>query len=106
MEMVFPSIPRERVLGAVAEVLEWQMRSEPWAANSVLNACRAWRFAAEGRWSSKTEAAAWARPRSDDPEVVDAALALRLDPNLRRLDSRRVLALLARARRAVAAAGS
>ena len=46
-------------------------------AYSVLNACRAWRFAAEDALGSKLEGAAWARPRWAYPELIDAAVALR-----------------------------
>ena len=44
---------------------------------SVLNACRAWRFAAVDVLGSKLEGAAWVRARWPDPGLIDAAVALR-----------------------------
>jgi hypothetical protein len=44
---------------------------------SVLNACRAWRFAVDDIVGSKLEGAAWARTRWVHPEVIDAAVELR-----------------------------
>ena len=43
----------------------------PLGADAVLNTCRALRFAAEGTWSAKREAGAWA---AGEP-AVRAALA-------------------------------
>jgi hypothetical protein len=96
-ELVGP-IPRRWVLEAVRESLRWHGEHEPNLSQSVLNACRGWRFTAEGVWSSKGDAAAWARPRTDDPALLDAALAARggdhsspLDPARVDAFSRRVL---------------
>lgn len=74
---VFAPAPRETVRTALLDVLDWQMSNEPTAPNTVLNACRAWRWAETGRWGSKGEAGAWARPRVDDPSAIDEALAAR-----------------------------
>jgi len=71
-------IPRPWVLRALADSLAWhRANAEVAGENTVLNACRAWLFAAEGRWSSKRDAAAWARTRVPVPAVVDAAVAVR-----------------------------
>jgi hypothetical protein len=75
-ELVGP-LPRRRVLEAVRESLLWHGEHEPNRSQSVLNACRGWRFTQEGVWSSKRDAAAWARPRTGDPSLIDAALAVR-----------------------------
>jgi Domain of unknown function (DUF4111) len=100
---LFAELPREWLLEALAESLAWH-RANPDVAgeNAVLNACRAWRFAEEGRWSSKRDAAAWARSRLADPAVVDAAVALRhggaaeLDPDAARALVERVEAAVRR----------
>jgi Domain of unknown function (DUF4111) len=91
-------IPRRWLLEAVRDSLAWHQAHEPNLAQAVLNASRGWRFAEEGVWSSKDDAGAWARARSDDPATVEAALARRhgdttasLDPARVRAFSRRVL---------------
>jgi hypothetical protein len=82
-------VPRDELLGRVVESVRWY-GDHPWAGadNAVLNACRAWRWAEEGVWSSKTAAGAWARTRTDDGELVEAAAAARADG--RSLDAARV----------------
>jgi aminoglycoside adenylyltransferase-like protein len=45
--------------------------------NAVLNACRGLRFAQDGEWSSKQEAARWALERGLEPDLVRAALSAR-----------------------------
>jgi Domain of unknown function (DUF4111) len=52
-------------------------RSREGHVYSVLNACRAWRFAQENVLGSKLEGAAWARDRWPDTGVIDSAVALR-----------------------------
>lgn len=61
---------------------------------SVLNACRAWRFAAADVLGSKLEGAAWARARWQDTGLIDAAVALRRGQDAT-LDESAVDALLA-----------
>src|SRR6478609_827024 len=77
-EVLLP-LDRERVAAAARDSLDW------WAGydggQAVLAACRAWAWAAEQRWLSKGEAAAWAIARLDDPAPVIAALARRADPS-------------------------
>ena len=75
-ELLAP-IPAEQVHQALEESLAWHEQHEPDRPNAVLNACRAWRYAETGRWSSKTAAALWAREKVDDPGRIDAALASR-----------------------------
>jgi hypothetical protein len=88
-ELVGP-LPRRRVLEAVRESLLWHGEHEPDRSQSVLNACRGWRFTEEGVWSSKRDAAAWARPRTGDPSLIDAALAVRAGDRSHPLDPARV----------------
>ena len=95
-EVVGP-IPRRWLLEALRDSLAWHRADEPSLAQSVLNAGRGWRFAAEGVWSSKPDAAAWSRVRTDDPATVDTALAIRAGDQARPLDPARVAAFQARA---------
>jgi hypothetical protein len=88
-ELVGP-LPRRWVLEAVRASLLWHTEHEPNRSQSVLNACRGWRFAEAGVWSSKRDAAAWARPRTDDPSLIDAALAVRAGDHPHPLDPARV----------------
>jgi Domain of unknown function (DUF4111)/Nucleotidyltransferase domain len=69
--------PRADVLDALLAGLRWAIAEEPDSPNTVLNACRAARFALEGDWLSKGEAGAWATESSSDPRLVQAALAAR-----------------------------
>jgi Domain of unknown function (DUF4111) len=62
----FPPVPRETVLDALGQALEWQERDEPTGRSSVLNACRAWCWLETGRWVTKPEAARWLRERVRD----------------------------------------
>jgi Domain of unknown function (DUF4111) len=98
----FGSVPRERILDALEDVLAWHVACEAPSSASVLNACRAWRFAEERIWSSKAEAAAWLRGRHDEASLIDAALGAR--ENGGALDGALVRAFVDRAREAVAMA--
>ena len=70
--------PRGDVLEALLAGMRWSLEAEPGSWDTVLNACRAWRFAAEGEWVSKSEAAGWGGERGGDPELAAWALAARL----------------------------
>ena len=103
-ELVGP-IPRRWQLEAVRESLAWHQANEPALEQSVLNACRGWRYATEDVWSSKQEAAAWALTRASDPATVTTALAIRhgdpshpLDPARVRAFQHQVLEAVERAR--------
>ena len=77
---LFPPLPRERILSAIRESLDWHIDhggGEADPADTVLNACRAWRFLDEGRWSSKSQAGAWALARAGASGAVEEALARR-----------------------------
>jgi hypothetical protein len=73
----FADVPRIALLKAMQESMAWHRVHEKATLYSVLNACRAWRFAAVDVLGSKLEGAAWARTRSPDAGLIDAAVALR-----------------------------
>jgi hypothetical protein len=75
-ETVFARYPRATILPLVRRSLRWHADAAPAPDDAVLNACRAWRFAAEGSWSSKTSAGEWAAGRNGG-EIVERALAAR-----------------------------
>jgi hypothetical protein len=69
---LFAPIPRATLLELLQESIRWHRDSDvPLGSDTVLNTCRALRFASEGTWSSKREAGAWA---TQEP-IVAAALA-------------------------------
>jgi len=74
---IFADVPRSTLLEAMYESMVWHRAHEKATLYSVLNACRAWRFAAEDVLGSKLEGAAWARARWPDTGLLDAAVALR-----------------------------
>ena len=75
--LVFGGIHHDRVVRALMGSIQWHRSNDREGIQSVLNACRAWRWVEEGTWSPKPAAAAWARARANDPGVIDAALAAR-----------------------------
>lgn len=75
---VFGPVPRPVILRALASSLRWHAENAGIAGeNVVLNAARAWRFAETADWAAKADAAAWARERGADGDLVEAALAAR-----------------------------
>ncbi len=74
---IFADVPRRTLLKAMRESMAWHRAHERATLYSVLNACRAWRFAETDVLGSKLEGAAWARDRWPDTAVIDAAVALR-----------------------------
>lgn len=74
---IFADVPRGTLLVAMSESMAWHRAYEKATLYSVLNACRAWRFAAVDVLGSKLEGAAWARARWPDTGLIDAAVALR-----------------------------
>lgn len=91
---VFAPVPRSWLLKALEASLEWHAEHEPLSHFSVLNACRAWRYAEEGIWVSKQEGARWARRRVKDPAIIDSALEIRHGGSVRHLDPDRVRAFV------------
>jgi hypothetical protein len=75
---VFAPIPRRLLLPVLEQSVRWHLAGDPGSDDAVLNACRAWRYAAEGVWSSKESAGLWALERRPTP-VVAAALRARKD---------------------------
>lgn len=89
---LFAPIPRGALLEVVADAVEWHRESEPAGSDAVLNACRALRFAVEGKWSSKIASGDWALDRGEEPRLVARALAARRRPGaLPALEVRRFL---------------
>jgi hypothetical protein len=74
---IFADAPRSTLLEAMHESMTWHRAHEKATLYSVLNACRAWRFAAVDVLGSKRDGAAWARARWHDTGLIDAAVALR-----------------------------
>jgi hypothetical protein len=74
---VFADVPRRTLLDAMYESMAWHRVFEKGSLYSVLNACRAWRFADADVLGSKLEGAAWARKHWPDTATIDAAVALR-----------------------------
>jgi Domain of unknown function (DUF4111) len=73
-----PPVPRSAQLAAIAESLDWYAAHEPDNRKAVLTAARGWRYAVEGTWSSKEEAARWAAARRPSwAAEIEAALAAR-----------------------------
>lgn len=86
-DTVFADAPRRTLLAAMSDSMAWHRTHEGATLYSVLNACRAWRFAEDDVLGSKLAGADWARARGTDTELIDAAVALRhgrdavLDPS-------------------------
>jgi hypothetical protein len=83
----FPPVPRPAQLAAIADSLEWYAAHEPDNRKAVLTATRGWRYALEGRWSSKEEAARWAAARRRHwAPAIERALAGRARRSFNRHD--------------------
>jgi hypothetical protein len=102
---VFADVPRRVLLHAMLESMAWHRVHEKASLYSVLNACRAWRFAEEDVLGSKLEGAAWARGRWPDTGVIDAAVALRRGEAAPALEDSAVDDLLSTVLTRLAAAG-
>jgi hypothetical protein len=74
---LFAPIPRAWLLEALMESMAWHRAHEMLSCYSVLNSCRAWRFAEENAMSSKVDAATWAVARWADTGIIENALRLR-----------------------------
>jgi hypothetical protein len=68
-------IPRPAVIDALRTSLDWFRLHETDRSATILAACRAWRYAEEGEWASKREAAEWAATQLSDPACVHRALS-------------------------------
>jgi predicted nucleotidyltransferase len=80
-----------------AQLAAWQAIGDdpPYAELTVLTACRVWRFAEEGRHTSKAVAAEWALGRDPTLGVVGDALRRRHGDPAARIDPAQVARLLA-----------
>jgi predicted nucleotidyltransferase len=70
-EEVFAPVPRDDVLDALEQALDWQEREDPLGRSSVFNAVRGWTWVETGEWTTKLEAAAWLRDRVRARIVVE-----------------------------------
>ncbi|MFL5828136.1 MAG: aminoglycoside adenylyltransferase domain-containing protein, partial [Thermoleophilaceae bacterium] len=70
-------VPPDAVRAALLQALDWWQRQLPDSPNTLLSACRAWRWAEHGDWLSKPAAGEWATTRSAHPEAIAAALERR-----------------------------
>ncbi|GAB1216289.1 hypothetical protein ATERTT37_005499 [Aspergillus terreus] len=73
----FGAIPQRWILEAIGNSLDWHQANELNSANSVLNACRAWRFIVTCEFSSKLDGAKWAMQQQGCPDIVSRAIAAR-----------------------------
>ena len=74
-EVIAPP-PVSEIAAALVDSLAWHRSEMSTHPNAVLNACRAWRWCATGRWTSKGDAGRWAVDHGA-PQVVRDAVALR-----------------------------
>lgn len=86
-------IPDGLVIDALRASAEWHAVNDAEAPNRVLNACRAWLWLEERRWSSKSQAAAWAIQAGGDASVIELALARRRGETVQPLPISGVVAL-------------
>ena len=93
---VFGAVPAELLDAAFADELVWAAAHAP-PSYRVLNACRAWCFAAERRLVSKDEGGEWALGRGVSAGAIRAALAERRGGPELPIDPAAVAALTARA---------
>jgi hypothetical protein len=74
---VFADAPRTQLLEMMRASMRWHRRHERATLYSVLNASRAWKYAAEDVLGSKLAGAEWARHRWPRPALIDSAVDLR-----------------------------
>ncbi|KAL4911128.1 hypothetical protein BDW74DRAFT_172583 [Aspergillus multicolor] len=73
----FGAIPRHWIIEAIGISLDWHQEHELNSANSVLNACRGWRYIITGECGSKVDGAKWALQQQGCPDVVGRAIEAR-----------------------------
>lgn len=79
---IFAPIPRVWLLQAMCDSLAWHQLYDSGTANTVLNACREWRYALTGMLGSKAAGAAWAGSQPECPPIVRRAVQSRRDGTL------------------------
>jgi hypothetical protein len=108
---VLAPVPPDVVRRAVRAAVEWQRGQvlddfhDPGGRNSVLNACRAWRFAETSVLGSKTEGGRWALSREPENALVATALALRSGHDAAAPDATAIDAFLQRVLRRLSDSG-
>jgi hypothetical protein len=99
----FAQVDRARLLGIVANGLEWHRPRildpihDPLGQNSVLNAARAWRYVVEGDLVSKVQGGRWTMRQGDDTGLAEQALAVRRGERNAPLNHNEIDAFLVRA---------
>lgn len=97
---VFAPVEHTLMLRALIDVLEWHQSKvldsfhDPLGQQSVLNACRAWRYAEERTLSSKSAGAEWLLALDPERELVRRALAIRRGEDERPLAAAAIQELL------------
>jgi hypothetical protein len=71
---LFAEIPRRWALAAIADSIEWHEVHEAVSRNSILNACRGWRYAQTSLWGSKSAGYEWASKQPGCELLLAAAL--------------------------------
>jgi hypothetical protein len=74
-ELIGP-VPEPELRRALLDAVRWHAAHEPAGANTVLNACRAWRRMTAGDWVTKGQAGRWAIEQGADLPLLTSALAL------------------------------
>ena len=74
---LFAPIPPAWLIEALSRSIGWHRAHRGLDSNSVLNACRAWRYAEEGVLTSKADGASWAARRWREPSLIQSALRVR-----------------------------
>jgi hypothetical protein len=76
---VFAPVGFGTLAPALLDSVRWYRRTGDDPSDAVLNACRALRFATDGRWSSKAEAGRWAVEGGEAPaDLVESARVARI----------------------------
>lgn len=94
-EEVFGEVPAHLLDATFAGELSWAAANAP-PAYQVLNACRAWRFAAERELCSKVAGGEWALGRGADDAAITAALEHQRGGPETPVDPASIAALIAR----------
>ncbi|KAH7304729.1 streptomycin 3''-adenylyltransferase [Stachybotrys elegans] len=73
----FAPVPRQWVLEAIIDCLQWHTLNEPNSSNCILNACRAWRYVVTSTFGSKLDGAEWAMTQDNSLSIVSDAIIAR-----------------------------
>jgi predicted nucleotidyltransferase len=100
---VFPEPPRNLMVTAVLEALDFYADAHDGGNGALLSACRAWAWAVDGVWRSKADSVRWAMRQLADPGPVESALRRRNGEPVAAPTECDVQRMLATARTALAA---